>query len=818
MSSLRERVGSPRARRALAPVLCAALLVVGVALTAVAEAQELERWDSPAPSYALVALFTGLYAAAHHYSVDFELRRETHSVTLVQVPLALGLVFLAPWAHLAARVAAPLVVALALRQRQAPIKVLYNLAAASFEVGVAACAVVVVGTDAGPDLWLALYVGLLLGDVVGSLLLSAVWWLIGMPVTLRSALRSVLVVAPVTLLFTALSVVTLSAVSDDPTVWLVLLVLAGMLSVAYRTHRRVVGQQLATQRLYDFVRELGPLDLGSQGAADALERMRVLLHAQRLDLALLQERSWCHLVACEDRAPERVEDLPPGTSVPPGALRGPALGSRHSGDEDTMVTPLLTGTELGGVLTATGRLGAGRRFDMGDLRLLQTVGAELATALDRGRLLRDLERSATTDALTELPNLAETTRRVEELLERHGQVVLAAVAVLSFREVNDTLGRELGDELLVEVARRLTAAYPDGVVGRVGGARFAVAFAAPEVEGDAEHFGLSLRSRVEGTAQLGAVGTHVRLAVGVVNAPEHGATGATLLRRAETAMYSARHVGGGPVLWAPAYEVQSNRRLAVVMALREALASGAITVAYQPKVAADGSRVTGVEALARWTHPALGEVGPDEFVPLAEASGLMGPLTATVLRQSLWACERWQPVAASVGVSVNISADTLLDPSFVTQVAQLLAEVDVPAELLTLELTESVLLQDPRLAAERMAELRVLGIALAVDDFGTGYSSLTYLRGLPVDEVKVDKAFVDGLAIDAADRAVVRAVVDIAHTLGLRVVAEGTAHEEQLAVLQSLGVDEVQGYLHARPLPAVELSQWLRRRSRPRRG
>ena len=262
--------------------------------------------------------------------------------------------------------------------------------------------------------------------------------------------------------------------------------------------------------------------------------------------------------------------------------------------------------------------------------------------------------------------------------------------------------------------------------------------------------------------------------------------------------------------------MEGNRRLAVVMALREALSGGAIGVAYQPKVTAVGSRVTGVEALARWTNPALGVVGPEEFVPLAEASGLMGPLTATVLRQSLAACAEWQPSSPGVGVSVNVSADTLLDASFVTEVAALLDTAGLPAPLLTLELTESVLLQDPRLAAERMTELRRLGLKLSVDDFGTGYSSLTYLRGLPVDEVKVDKGFVDGLVDDAADRAVVRAVVDIAHTLGLRVVAEGTENDGQLSVLQALGVDEVQGYLHCCPMPAAEMSSWLREHSTPR--
>jgi EAL domain-containing protein (putative c-di-GMP-specific phosphodiesterase class I) len=250
----------------------------------------------------------------------------------------------------------------------------------------------------------------------------------------------------------------------------------------------------------------------------------------------------------------------------------------------------------------------------------------------------------------------------------------------------------------------------------------------------------------------------------------------------------------------------------VVAALREALATGALGVAYQPKVQAADRRTSGIEALARWTHPALGAIGPDEFVPLAEASGLIGPLTTTVLRQGLLACEGWQQQAPGVGLAVNVSADTVLDPAFVTEVAGALAATGVLPSLLTLELTEGVVVSDPDLAAVRMSELRELGVHLSVDDFGTGYSSLTYLKGLPVDEVKIAKAFVDGVTHDPADRAVVRAVVDIAHTLGLRVVAEGVEHEHQHEVLHGLGVDEVQGYLHARPMPEGDLTAWLHRR------
>jgi EAL domain-containing protein (putative c-di-GMP-specific phosphodiesterase class I) len=298
----------------------------------------------------------------------------------------------------------------------------------------------------------------------------------------------------------------------------------------------------------------------------------------------------------------------------------------------------------------------------------------------------------------------------------------------------------------------------------------------------------------------------------VVRGPDHGTDPETLLRRAETAMHGAREVHGGPVVWEPAYEVSGQRRLAVVTALREALATGAIGLAFQPKIDTVTGAASGVEALARWTHPALGFVGPDEFIPLAEASGLMGQLTSSVLRQALVACKGWQRHGHPVGVSVNVSADTVLDPAFVTEVAAVLDEIGVDATLLTLELTEGVVVADPRLAALRLAELRALGAKVSVDDFGTGYSSLTYLKGLPVDEVKIDKGFVRELAHDSADRAVVRAVVDIAHTLGLRVVAEGVEDQEQHELLRSLGVDEAQGYLHARPMPAVDVTAWLRDR------
>ncbi len=271
-------------RRAAAALLCLLMLVVGVLLCTQADGP---HWSTAAPPLALVALFAPVYYAAHRFSVDFELRSESHSVTLVHLPLGLGALLLDPLSHLTARMLS--LAALVVGERQPPRKALYNLATAAFEVGTAAFAVGLVGgQQTGPALWFALYAGLVTGDVLGALLLNAVWRLLGMPVSLRDAVRLLLAVAPITALFTALTIVTLTAVKQEPATAVVMLGLAAGLGLAYRAHRKVLAQQQATERLYEFVKDLGPLELGSTAAEETLERMRVLLHAQRLDLALRQ--------------------------------------------------------------------------------------------------------------------------------------------------------------------------------------------------------------------------------------------------------------------------------------------------------------------------------------------------------------------------------------------------------------------------------------------------------------------------------------------------------------------------------------------------
>ena len=743
------------------------------------------------------------YVAVLRFPLTFQVGREKNSSTLTQVPMAVGLVLVAPWLHLAARTGAGLVDVC--RRRPPVIKAIYNVAMAAAETGIAtaAFALLVRGDGPGPGLWVPMFAALVLVDAFGMVPVNVVLRLMGASPTLRQVLSTAWTNLGSSTAFASLGVVAVACAWTDIWTLPLLAVMAGAMGVGFRRHRTVSDRAQQQVELQQFLAGLGPLDMTSKNAHETFSHLRRLLRADEIEIALSDEESGLLLV-----------DSDAGSRV---MRRSEAPQSASDLDQDALgdqISATLTseGVVVGAV-TLRGKHDHQGSFDLRDQRLLDAVAADLGAAMERGHLQRELAKAATTDALTGLPNLNEFQRLLDERLEDSATSwVLAAVAVDSFREVNDTLGHEVGDGLLLEVTRRLRGNYPEALLARIGGGRFALVVDADRTGHDPAMFGLGVRAQVEGGAQLGPVGTHIRLSVGCVMTPEHGTDAATLVRRAETAMYSARVAHGGPVIWEPVYEIQGQRRLAVVMALREALSSGAIGVAFQPKVSADAKQVTGVEALARWTHPALGAISPAEFVPLAEAAGLMGPLTSSVLRQALTACKGWQRRGGRIGVAVNVSADTILDAGFVTEVAAILTSISIAPDLLTLELTEGVVVHDPELAKQRLGEMRALGVKISVDDFGTGYSSLTYLKGLPVDEVKIDKGFVNDVTHDAGDRAVVRAVVDIAHTLGLRVVAEGVEHPDQGEVLAALGVDEVQGYLHARPMAALDMAQWLRRR------
>jgi EAL domain-containing protein (putative c-di-GMP-specific phosphodiesterase class I) len=290
--------------------------------------------------------------------------------------------------------------------------------------------------------------------------------------------------------------------------------------------------------------------------------------------------------------------------------------------------------------------------------------------------------------------------------------------------------------------------------------------------------------------------------------PEHGADPG-LLQRADVAMYTAKAAHSGIEVYAAERDQYSPRRLALVGALRAAVEARALSVVYQPKAELPDGAVVGMEALVRWQDPAHGTVPPDEFIPIAESTGLIAPLCRFVLEVAVDQARDWRDQGLAAGVAVNLSVRNLLEPGLAGRVRGLLAASGLPAGLLTLEITEGAVMTDPAAAVAVLHRLADAGVRLSIDDFGTGYSSLAYLKRLPVDEVKLDRSFVLGMTSDPDDAAIVRSTIELARNLGLRMVAEGVEDQETWDALAAMGCELAQGYLLARPMPAAEATGWL---------
>jgi predicted signal transduction protein with EAL and GGDEF domain len=350
-------------------------------------------------------------------------------------------------------------------------------------------------------------------------------------------------------------------------------------------------------------------------------------------------------------------------------------------------------------------------------------------------------------------------------------------------------------------------------VARLGGDEFAIMVPGLDSAATAVELGDELASAMEEPIPIGHLTLDARASIGIALAPDHGNDATALIQRADVAMYAAKSSRSGPRLYLPDDDRNSPRRLALIADLRLAIERREILVNFQPKLDPRTGQVTGAEALARWHHPVRGFVAPDEFIPLAEHSGLIRPLTLHVLETSLRRCASWRRAGHEMDVAVNLSPNSLLDNGLPDVVARLLGQSGVPARALTLEITESAIMADPTGSMVTLDRLHALGVKLSIDDFGTGYSSLGRLRQLPIHEVKIDKSFVQRVAIDHRDRAVVRSAVQLGHALDLEVVAEGVEDDATLAHLAREGCNVVQGYFISRPLPAEEFAAWLSNRS-----
>jgi diguanylate cyclase (GGDEF)-like protein len=422
-----------------------------------------------------------------------------------------------------------------------------------------------------------------------------------------------------------------------------------------------------------------------------------------------------------------------------------------------------------------------------------------------GRQALDKEHQALHDGLTGLPNRELLRDRLEQAVRarRRGgdSAVLMLMDLDHFKEVNDTLGHHHGDRLLEEVARRLRGALRESdTVARLGGDEFAILLPDVPRGGDGALVAQQILARLREPFAVDGVSLDIDASIGLAVHPAHGDDVDALLQRADAAMYDAKQSGRGFALFEPRMDTHSPRRLLLAAGLSEAIARDGIELRYQPTADMASGRVVGVEALARWEHPQLGLIGPAEFVPIAQQTGLTAALTRLVLERALAQLRAWEDAGLDLTVAVNLCPRSFLDTQLPVELPRLLEEAGVAPGRLVLELTERMLMSDPPRAAATLAKLSAVGVGLAIDDFGTGYTSLANLKRLPIDAIKVDKSFVRDMATEPADQAIVRSTIDLAHNLGMRAVAEGVESAAAWRGLEDLGCDLAQGYVLARPL------------------
>lgn len=424
-----------------------------------------------------------------------------------------------------------------------------------------------------------------------------------------------------------------------------------------------------------------------------------------------------------------------------------------------------------------------------------------------------LTHQATHDALTDLPNRALLHDRVQQAVlhaRRHNQhLALLLLDLNRFKEVNDTLGHHMGDMLLRQIAYRLCDAVRESdTVARLGGDEFAILL--PETDhAGAATIAKKIRAVLDAPFGLEGHVFDVGASIGCAVYPNHGEDVSTLLRRADVAMYVAKRHGRDFVVYVAEDDRNNATRLILVRELRSAIENHELSLHYQPLVDPQHDNVRRVEALARWPHPARDMVPPSLFVPLAEETGLIRPLTQWVLGTAAKQAHMWRSQGIDLAIAVNISARSLHDPELVSVVAGLLDQYGVPPASLAIEITESAIIVDPEHAHRTLTELHDMGLPIAIDDFGTGYSSLAHLKRLPIDEIKIDRAFVGDMVTNADNAFIVRSIIDLAHNLDMQIVAEGVENQATLEMLLDMGCDLIQGYYISPPVAANALHSWL---------
>ena len=782
-------------------------------------------------------LAVGFFVAEKNL-VHLEFRRHSHSYSLFEIPLVAGFFFAAPGAIALAQLVN---LSASLFQRREFVKNAFNFANATFSMGVALLVFFSLADTSGPSVLrnsVAAFLAALAFSVLEASMVMAAMFLATGELPEGSLRRSLGFGVLVSVTNTSLALMATTILWFDPKATILFLVPTVVLFFAYKTFVWQRRKSESLESLYESTRTLHHSVDSGPATRDLLEQVKKMFRSEVAEFLLFAsteheahvrvtldtegelhiiksnvldptEDVWMH-VASQDRAqllgrPVRDQKL------------ADQLGAR--GLQDAMVAPLRGERGVIGTLLVGNRVGETFRTD--DLPLFETLANHASISLANARLMDRLreeaaekEYQALHDSLTGLPNRTLFRDRVEHALitlEQHGSLAVLLADLDRFKEINDTLGHHNGDLLLNEVARRLRKALDSDVtVARFSGDEFALLLPRIDSVEDAAATAQQVLDILQESFALADVEINVNASIGIAVHPLHGENANKLIQRADVAMYVAKESHSGFEVYSTDRDGYSPARLALASELRQAIENEDLLVHYQPKVDIKTRRVVGVEALVRWIHPEHGFMPPDEFIPLAEHTGLIQPLTKLVLRSALRQCREWQKEGLDLDVAVNLSVRSLLDLQLPESVSALLREFSVEPTRLVLEITESSIMADPIRAADVVDRLSGLGIGLAIDDFGTGYSSLSYLKRLPVSEIKIDKSFVMSMTSQDNDAVIVRSTVDLGRNLGLRVVAEGVETIEMFNELESLGCDIAQGYLLSRPLPAAELTAWAK--------
>ena len=824
-----EQVQSPpgvlRLPRGARIAVLTAVLALGALVLVAGVLPDVAVASAPLPWWALLPCF----AAAEVLVVHVQYRRDdVLTVSFGEVPLVLGLVYAEPVGFVVANVLGS-ALGLLLHRKQRGLKLAFNVALLALEAAVAQAVFhTLLGEGPAHELGglLAALATIALTDLVSAGAITAVIALDTGELDPGVMLESVTTGLLAALTNSSLALLVVVALRHEPGALLLLLPLLGVLLLCYRSYSVLSSGHLRLERLYRFTSGVGKAVPVEDVLRAVLEQARDVLAfaVSELVVPASDGRPGIHVRLDDEglRELRRADDQHPDDWWAP-ALSGQSVVRRQDAvaGGTGLAAPLALEDGLLGVLLVTGLPAHLEAVGEDEVPLMASLANHAAVALQNARLVdrlraeaADKQHQALHDGLTGLLNRRGLAERVHAELEAGRSCHVVVLGLDGFQDINEALGYDTGDLLLVEAGRRLHEQLPAAAaVARLGGDEFAVLL--PTDGASASAAARACLVPLRAAFAVRGVDIDLRATTGVATAPEHADGASALLQRAEAAMYVAKRDGTGAEVFDPLTDHGSDRRLRLTTALRLAVAEGRLDVHYQPKVDPSRGTVVAAEALVRWSHPTLGPVSPEEFIPLAEYTGLIGPLTAHVLRSALAECRLWRDHGDPLTVAVNLSARSLSDRTLPAQVREALTAADLPASALTLEITESVVMTDPDRALLVLGELRALGVRLSVDDFGTGLSSLTYLKTLPVHEVKIDKSFVMAMIGNRGDRAIVHAAIRLVHDLGLTVVAEGVEDVATRDQLAAWDCDVVQGYLFSRPLPPDRFRAWLGRQQSP---